>query len=576
MKLSILYESRNPKQPTDLSLVATQSTKDGARRGKYPVNFYSGKIGKKSSGKVVLGYHDNNDKFRTTGPIVGIVQSKKTPDRWLIKTINDSRPAYYSIQMPEATVMSTYNRYLKGTASTPIPIYAYDQNTKKHINKKDAGRRANEGWSYYNGTTIRKSNMPTRKPKTSVEAYDYLMYWAYHNNQLPSAADAISHDQLIEFLSNGKKLSKSIGDIVAAFPNAKEAVIKRLNFLKAELYGLDREFELNLDDDSGVAGDEEPEATPDATTAPDPEPVPEPKPKPEPEPEIELEPREPDRSGSDHVRTQAELTDLEQEIEAEVARLTASLQETDPESTLSDRSVADHDELQTELSDLEKEIARLTTSLEGDPASANTANIIKELQKCLTKLDALQAQADAVQDTAAEGSSALDQDTHQGPMSDSDSVEMPATNSQRAESQEASPEVVALNTKKFTKLLTKMFEIDPETYPNRLRKIIKEFLELRQEPAKWGKCFVDDQDSDLVYRLEDYERLCMVKAYWTGDGRKHMERREVEWRKMDQKMKAFVNSFRYNIDTVLADSKEKLKAALKILINKIRQIDKNF
>ena len=213
MKLSILYESRNPKQPTNLSLVATQSTQDGVRRGQYPVNFYSGKIGKKSNGKVVLGYHDKDNKFRTTGPIVGIVQSKKAADRWLIKTENNG-PYYYSLQMPEATVMATYNRYLKGTASTPIHFYTFDQNTKKHTNKKDAGKRANEDWSYYNGTTISKNNMPSRKPKTSVEAYDYLMYWAYHNQSLQSAADAIPYDKLIEFLSSGKRLSKSISEII--------------------------------------------------------------------------------------------------------------------------------------------------------------------------------------------------------------------------------------------------------------------------------------------------------------------------------------------------------------------------
>jgi hypothetical protein len=153
---------------------------------------------------------------------------------------------------------------------------------------------------------------------------------------------------------------------------------------------------------------------------------------------------------------------------------------------------------------------------------------------------------------------------------------MPASNSQRVESQEASPEVVALNTTKFTKLLTKMLEMDPETAPKRLRKVISEFLMLRHEPAKWGKCFVDDQDSDLVYRLEDYERLCMVKAYWAGDNRKQMERRELEWSEFDQKTKAFVLAFRNTIDTALADSKEKLKAALKLLINKIRQIDPSF
>lgn len=564
MKLSILYESRNPKQPTDLSLVAMQSTKDGARRGKYPVNFYSGKIGKKSSGKVVLGYHDKDDKFRTTGPIVGIVQSKKAPDRWLIKTENNG-PYYYSIQMPEATVMSTYNRYLKGTTSTPIPIYAYDQNTKKHINKKDAGKIANqEEWSYYNGTKISMNKMPTRKPKTSVEAYDYLMYWAYRNHGGNSLAATSNYDDLIEFLSNRKRLSKSINDIVAAFPNAKEAVVKKLKNLAIH----NPEFELNLDEPATA---EEPEATP----APVPEKKPEPKPEPEPEPE--LEPRESDRSGTDHVRTQAELSDLKQEIEVDVARLTASLQEEDPESTLSDRSVADHDRLQAELTDLKRDIARLTTSLEGDPASANTANIIKELDKCLTRLATLQADADGVQDTTAEESSALDQDTHQGQDSDSGSVEMPPSSIEASKpNEEASPEVVALNTKKFTKLLMKIFQMDPETYPNRLKKVITEFLELRHEPAKWGKCFVDDQDSDLVYRLEDCARLCMVKAYWTGDGKKHMERREAGWRKMDQKMKAFVNSLRNNIDTELADSKEKLKAALKLLINKIRQINPSF
>lgn len=492
MKLSILYESRNPKQPTDLSLVAMQSTKDGARRGKYSVNFYSGKIGKKSSGKVVLGYHDKDDKFRTTGPIVGIVQSKKAPDRWLIKTENNG-PYYYSIQMPEATVMSTYNRYLKGTASTPIPIYTYDQNTKKHTNKKDAGKIANqEEWSYYNGTTISKNNMPTRKPKTSVEAYDYLMYWAYHNHGANSLAATSNYDDLIGLLSNRKRLSKSINDIVAAFPNAKEAVVKKLENLAFH----NKEFEINLDDDSGVPKDEEPEATPDATTAPDPEPVPEPAEASAPEPDPEITPK--------------------------------------PTETPEPDTGYDLD---------------MNYGLDEQPAL----------------------------DTSTDEASALEPDTHRDQDTDSGSVEMPPSSIEASKpNEEASPEVVALNIKKFTKLLTKMFEIDPETYPNRLRKIIKEFLELRHEPAKWGKCFVDDQDSDLVYRLEDYERLCMVKAYWTGDGRKHMERREVEWRKMDQKMKAFVNSFRYNIDTVLADSKEKLKAALKILINKIRQIDKNF
>lgn len=566
MKLSILYESRNPKQPTDLSLVAMQSTKDGATRGKYPVNFYSGKIGKKSNGKVVLGYHDKEDKFRTTGPIVGIVQSKKAPDRWLIKTINDSRPAYYSIQMPEATVMSTYNRYLTLNQSTPIPIYTYDQNTKKHINKKDTRRRDNEGWSYYNGTTISKSNMPTRKPKTSVEAYDYLMYWAYHNNQLQSAADAISHDQLIEFLSYGKRLSKSIRDIVAAFPNAKEAVIKRLKYIETEE---DKEFELNLDDDSGVARDEEPE--PEPTPKPTQEPTP--KPTPELDPHLELEPREPGQSGSDADRLQAELSALDQETEAMLAGIRASLQEADPESTLSDRSVADHDRLQTELSDLQQEIERLTASLEGDPASANTANIIKELEKCLTKLTALRAEADAVQDTSTDEASALDPDTHRDQDTDSGSVEMPASNTQQKAPEEASPEVVALNSKKFIKLLTNLLDMDPEEAPKRLRKVISQFLELRHEPASWGKCFVDDQDSDLVLRLEDYDRLCKVKAFWAGDNRKSNERRELEWSQMDQMMKAYVGGLQNTVDSLLAGSYKSLKTALKQLIDKIRKID---
>ena len=569
MKLSILYESRNPKQPTDLSLVATQSTKDGAIRGKYPVNFYSGKIGNKSNGKVVLGYHDKDDKFKTTGPIVGIVQSKKAPDRWLIKTENNG-PYYYSIQMPEATVMATYNRYLKGTAATPIPIYAYDQNTKKHINKKDAGKRANEGWSYYNGTTISKNNMPTRKPKTSVEAYNYLMYWAYHNHRSHSAASTSDYHDLIAYLSGGKKLSKGISDIVKAFPNAQYAVTKRLKYIEEEE---DKLFELNLDDDSGVARDEEPapepapkpdnddylfdSSLPAPAPAPKPEPEPEPTPKPTPEldPHIELEPREPDQSGSDADRLQ-----------------TAGLMSTWL-AQIADQSGSDADRLQTELSDLEQEIARLTTSLEGDPASANTANIIKELDKCLTKLSALQAEADAVQDTSADDSSALDQDTHQGQASDSGSVEMPASNPQQTAPEEASPEVVALNSKKFIKLLTKLLEMDPEEAPKRLRKVISEFLELRHEPASWGKCFVDDQDSDLVWRLEDYDRLCSVKAFWAGDNRKSNERRELEWSKMNQEMKAFVGGLRNTVDSDLVKARASLKIALKQLIDKIRQID---
>lgn len=395
--------------------------------------------------------------------------------------------------MPEATVMATYNRYLKGTAATPIPIYAYDQNTKKHINKKDAGKIANqEDWSYYNGTKISMNRMPTRKPKTSVEAYDYLMYWAYHNHGGNSLAATSNYDDLIEFLSNRKRLSKSINDIVAAFPNAKEAVVKKLKNLAIH----NPEFELNLDDDSGVPKDEEPEATPDATTALDPAPAPEPAEAstPEPDPEITPKPTETPEPDTGH--------DLD-----------------------------------------------MNYGLDEQPA----------------------------QDTSTDEASALEPDTHRDQDTDSGSVEMPPSSIEASKpNEEASPEVVALNTKKFTKLLMKMFEMDPETYPNRLRKVITEFLELRHEPAKWGKCFVDDQDSDLVYRLEDYERLCMVKAFWSGDNRKSNERRELEWPKMDQKMKAFVNSLRYNIDTVLADSKEKLKAALKLLINKIRKIDKDF
>lgn len=520
MKLSILYESRNPKQPTDLSLVATQSTKDGARRGKYPVNFYSGKIGKKSSGKVVLGYHDKDDKFRTTGPIVGIVQSKKAPDRWLIKTENNG-PYYYSIQMPEATVMSTYNRYLKGTASTPIPIYTYDQNTKKHTNKKDAGKIANqEEWSYYNGTKISMNKMPTRKPKTSVEAYDYLMYWAYHNHGGNSLAATSNYDDLIEFLSNRKRLSKSINDIVAAFPNAKEAVVKKLKNLAIH----NPEFELNLDDDSGVPKDEEPEATP----VPAPESTPEPAPKPDND----------DYLFDSSLPAQAPKPDPEPVPEP----AEASTPEPDPEITPKPTETPEPDTGH----DLD-----MNYGLDEQPA----------------------------QDTSTDEASALEPDTHRDQDTDSGSVEMPPSSIEASKpNEEASPEVVALNTKKFTKLLMKMFEMDPETYPNRLRKVITEFLELRHEPAKWGKCFVDDQDSDLVYRLEDYERLCMVKAFWSGDNRKSNERRELEWPKMDQKMKAFVNSLRHNIalSFSLADSKEKLKAALKILINKIRQIDKNF
>lgn len=562
MKLSILYESRNPKQPTDLSLVATQSTKDGAARGKYPVNFYSGKIGYKSSGKVVLGYHDKEDKFRTTGPIVGIVQSKKAPDRWLIKTINDSRPAYYSIQMPEATVMSTYNRYLTLNQSTPIPIYTYDQNTKKHINKKDTRRRDNEGWSYFNGTTINKSNMPTRKPKTSVEAYDYLMYWAYHNHRRHSTAATSDYHDLIAILLNEKRLSKGIRDIVAAFPNARSAVIKRLKYIETEE---DKEFELNLDVDEPATA-EEPEATPVPASAP--ESTPEPAPKPE------QEPREPNQSGSDADRLQAELTDLEQEIEAEVARLTASLQAEDPESTLSDRSVADHDRLQTELSDLEQEIARLTVSLEGDPASANTVNIIKELEKCLTKLTALRAEADAVQDTTAEESSALDQDTHQGQASDSGSVEMPSSEIQRADPEEtqASPEVKKANSDKFIMLMKQLFSLDPIEKPKRTLKAATEFMGFLGMPALWGKCYEGGPGQWLDGYIEDYARMCKVKAFWAGDSRRDVNRRDAEWPNMTKNDKSFMLYHRDTIDQKVTAAKSSFTSELAKHITKIRTL----
>jgi hypothetical protein len=467
MKLSILYESRNPKQPTDLTLVATQTTKDGAMRGKYPVNFYSGKIGYKSSGKVVLGYHDKDDKFKTTGPIVGIVQSKKAPDRWLIKTINDNRPAYYNLQMPEATVMSTYNRYLKGTASTPIPIYTYDQNTKKHINKKDTRRRANEGWSYYNGTTISKSNMPTRKPKTSVEAYDYLMYWAFHNNQLQSAADAIPYYSLIAYLLGGKRLSKGIRDVVAAFPNARHAVTKRLKYLE-EKEMEDREFELNLDDDTDTETVEKPEATP--------------APKPEPEPE-------PNNASSD-----------------------------------------------------------------------------------------LQAEEDAVQNTTADDSSALDQDTHQGQVSDSGSVEMPASESQRADHEEAqaSPEVKKANSDKFIKLIKQLFSLDPIDKPKRTLKAATEFMGFLGMPALWGKCYEGGPGQWLDGYIEDYARMCKVKAFWVGDSKRDQNRRDAEWLNMTKNDRSYMSYHRDSIDQKVTDAKTSFTSELAKHITKIRSIYPDF
>ena len=150
---------------------------------------------------------------------------------------------------------------------------------------------------------------------------------------------------------------------------------------------------------------------------------------------------------------------------------------------------------------------------------------------------------------------------------------MPASNTQQKAPEEASPEVVALNSKKFIKLLTNLLDMDPEEAPKRLRKVISQFLELRHEPASWGKCFVDDQDSDLVLCLEDYDRLCKVKAFWAGDNRKSNERRELEWSQMDQMMKAYVGGLQNTIDSQLAGSYKSLKTALKQLIDKIRKID---
>lgn len=458
MKLSILYESRNPKQPTDLSLVAA-STKNGVRLEKYPVNFYSGKIGGKSEGKIVLGYHDAKGSFRTTGPIIGIVQSKKDSNSWLIKTENNGS-YYYKIEMPENTLIATYNRYLK---NAKLPFYTYDQTTNKHINKTGVRNEAVDGWAYWDNTIINAASKPTRKPKTTIEAYNYLLYWAWHN-YTNSDGSGYGLESLIEFLSQNKRLHKSIKDIITAFPNANEAAIARLKRLEPTA---DPESDHNISN--------------------------------EPEPTAEPEPNR---------------------------------------------------------------------NISNEP----------ELDKPELDLETGQSTEEPIQNTSADTSSALDSDPHIDLSFDSDSgsVEMPASDPQQTAPEEASPEVVALNSKKFTKLLTNLLEMDPQTAPKRLRKVIAEFLELGPEPAYWGRCFVDDQNQDLVYRLEDYERLCMVKAFWAGDNRKSNERREIEWSKMGLMMRAFVSSLRNTIDSELTGSRAALNTALKLLINKIRKINPSF
>jgi len=254
MKLNqIISESTDPKKPTDL-------TKYPIKPGnKYPANFYTGKKGTKN-GKIVLGYNDvRGESFRTTDPVQSIIQSKSKPDNWLVKTLRGGVPYFYKMYMPVATMKATCGWYLKGKnvslilqTSDGIPkdymnLVEYSRNESGELKQEPVADLSMENWAYYDGTIIDLAERPA-KPRTSVEAYNYLMYWAYNNN-----LSGASETDLSNYLATGNKLKKGIREVTVKYPKVKDAVIAKLK----EISKTDQ-FELNLDGDSGVASDEAP------------------------------------------------------------------------------------------------------------------------------------------------------------------------------------------------------------------------------------------------------------------------------------------------------------------------------
>ena len=238
MKLNqIINESTDPKRPTDL-------TKYPLKPGnKYTANFYTGKKGVKN-GKIVLGYNDikNKNDFRTTDPVASINQSNSTPDNWLVKTLRNEVPYYYLMYMPVATMKATCGWYLKGknvslNLQTPegIPkdymnLVTFSRNARGELKSEPVAHEwsMNWDWEYLDGTMIEAAKRPA-KPKNSVEAYNYLMYWAFTNsNKALYDPDADMSLKLANYLETGKYLKPGIQEVAAKYPKAKDAVIAKL------------------------------------------------------------------------------------------------------------------------------------------------------------------------------------------------------------------------------------------------------------------------------------------------------------------------------------------------------------
>ena len=238
MKLNqIINESTDPKRPTDL-------TKYPLRPGnKYTANFYTGKKGVKN-GKIVLGYNDikNKNDFRTTDPVASINQSKSTPDNWLVKTLRNEVPYYYLMYMPVATMKATCGWYLKGknvslNLQTPegIPkdymnLVTFRRNARGELKSEPVAHEwsMNWDWEYLDGTMIEAAKRPA-KPKNLVEAYNYLMYWAFTNsNKALYDPDKDMSLKLANYLETGKYLKPGIQEVAAKYPKAKDAVIAKL------------------------------------------------------------------------------------------------------------------------------------------------------------------------------------------------------------------------------------------------------------------------------------------------------------------------------------------------------------
>jgi hypothetical protein len=251
MKLNqIINESTDKNNPTDLTGL------NPTAGNKYPANFYTGKKGAKT-GKIVLGYTNLRGDFRTTDPVASISQSKSRPDIWLVQTLRVGVPYFYLMYMPVATMKATCGWYLKGKrvslilqSPDGIPkdymnVVTYSRNERGELeNKLNTAYNTNYPWSYYDGTMIEIAKRPA-KPKTSVEAYNYLMYWAYSNSQPKDDDTAAHYAKLVYYLETGKKLKSGIRDVTAKYPKAKDAVIAKLKEKAKE----EKQFELNLEPD---------------------------------------------------------------------------------------------------------------------------------------------------------------------------------------------------------------------------------------------------------------------------------------------------------------------------------------